>query len=313
MALDPQIEALITGLEQQGRPALYELGVPRARDVTLALRGVQGEPEPVAGVRDLLVPGPAGDLPVRVYTPEEGDAPRPMLVFFHGGGWVIANVEVSDAPCRSLANASGCIVASVEYRLAPESKYPAAAEDCYAATSWLAEHASELGADPRRIGVVGDSAGGNLAAVTALMARDRGGPELACQLLVYPVTAPARGSTFGSYAENAEGFFLSRDTMEWFWGLYTRGPADDVDPYAAPLHAADHGRLPPAFIATCEYDPLRDEGEAYAERLRAAGVEATVSRYDGCPHGLFWLGGIADRAKELIEEVGTRARKALGA
>ncbi|HET7480407.1 MAG TPA: alpha/beta hydrolase [Rubrobacteraceae bacterium] len=308
MGLDPQAEALLREMEAQGLPPFDEMSVPQARDVILAFRDLEGDPEYVADVRDFTVPGPAGELPVRFYRPEVSGH-VPLIVYFHGGGWVIGNVEVADKPCRSLANASGCAVASVEYRLAPESKFPAAPEDCYAATRWMAEHAEELGVDAGKIAVAGDSAGGNLAAAVALMARDRGGPDLAYQLLIYP--AVEAEADFPSVHENAEGYLLTSGAMKWFWGHYLTGTADAENPYASPLRAEDLSGLPPALVVTCEFDPLRDEGEAYAERLRDAGVEVQATRYDGMIHGFFWMAGVMDQTRPLMEEVGGALRSAL--
>lgn len=301
MPLDAQVQALLEQMEQQGMPPFDQMSVPQARDVTMAFRDMQGEAEQVADIRDLVVPGPAGNLPVRVYHPAPG-TPLPLLVYFHGGGWVIGNIEVADKPCRALANAAQCVVASVEYRLSPETKFPGPAEDCYSATGWLAEHASDLGACSR-LAVAGDSAGGNLAAVVALMARDRDGPRIDHQLLIYPVTAPARGTRFASYTDNADGYLLTRGSMEWFWDHYLHSPDDGTSPYASPLHAADLGGLPPALVVTAEFDPLRDEGQAYAQRLHDAGVTVTSSPYDGVIHGFFWMGGVLDHSRKLLTEL----------
>ncbi len=216
MPINPQVQALLDEFEKQGLPPFDQLSVTQARLATLGFRDLQGEPEDVAQVRDILVPGPAGALPVRLYHPSPGQT-LPLLVYFHGGGWVIGDLETVDRPCRTLANAAQCAVASVNYRVSPETKFPGPAEDCYAATKWLAEHAQALGTDSRRLAVSGDSAGGNLAAVVSLMARDRSGPAIAWQLLIYPVTAPAQGTEFASYQENAEGYLLTRASMEWIW------------------------------------------------------------------------------------------------
>ncbi len=272
MPVHPQVQALLDEFEKQGLPPFDQMSVTQARVVALGFRDLQGEPENVGEIRDILVPGPAGKLPVRVYHPAPGKS-LPLLIYFHGGGWVIGDVEIVDKPCRALANASQCVVASVNYRLSPETKFPGPAEDCYAATRWLTEHAQGVGADQKRVGVSGDSAGGNLAAVVALMARDRGGPAIAYQLLIYPVTAPAQGSQFASYRDNGEGYLLTRGSMEWFWEHYLSSPDDGKNPYASPLHASDLSRLPPAMVVTAEFDPLRDEGRAYARRLQEAGVK----------------------------------------
>jgi acetyl esterase len=311
MPVDPQVQALLSQLEAQGLPPFEDMSVPQARDVMTQFRDLQGEPEEVAEVREVLAPGPAGRLPVRVYHPAPGTFP-PLMVYFHGGGWVVGNVEVNDIPCRALANTTGAVVASVEYRLAPETTFPGPAEDAYAATRWLADHAGELGADASRLVVAGDSAGGNLAAVAALMARDRGGPPIAHQLLLFPVTAPARASEFASYSENAEGYILTRGAMEWFWDHYLDSPEDGSDPYASPLYAPDLAALPPATVVTAEFDPLRDEGLAYARRLSEAGVQVTSATYDGMIHDFLLMSGVIDRTRELTDRVGKELRERLG-
>ena len=310
MTLHPQAQALLDAFSEQNLPPFEQMSPTQARLVALGFRDLQGEPEAVGEVRDILVPGPAGMLPVRVYHPTPGET-RPLVVYFHGGGWVIGDVEIVDKPCRALANASRCVVASVNYRLSPETKFPAPAEDCYAATNWLAEHAAEIGSDANAVAVAGDSAGGNLAAVVALMARDRRGPKLAFQLLVYPVTAPARGTELESYTQNADGYLLTRAAMEWFWDHYLASPEDGQNPYASPLHAPDLAGLPPAMVVTAQFDPLRDEGRAYAGRLREAGVAVKESHYDDMIHGFFWMAGALDRGKELIAEMGNELRQRL--
>jgi len=311
MPLDPQVQAFLAGMEEQGLPPFEEMSVPMARDVMGGFRDVQGDPEPVAEVTNVLATGPAGKLPVRVYDPAPGTAP-PLMIFIHGGGWVIGNVEGYDKPCRALANAARCVVASVEYRLSPETKYPGPAEDAYAAALWLAGHAAELGADPRRVIVAGDSAGGNLAAVVSLMARDRGAPRIDQQILLFPVTAPARGTTFPSYEENADGYMLTRGAMEWFWDHYVSSAEQAREPYASPLHAKDLSGLPPAVVATAEYDPLRDEGRAYAERLAEAGVPVTPLPYDGMIHDFFLMGAALDRTRRLLSDIGDQVGKRFG-
>lgn len=311
MPLKPEVQSLLEQFEAQGLPPFDQMSVSQARDVAGAFRDLQGEPEEVGEIRDILVPGPAGNLPVRVYHPSPG-TPLPLLVYFHGGGWVIGNIEVVDKPARALANASQCVVAAAQYRLAPETKFPGPVEDCYAVTSWLAEHAGEVGADASRLVVAGDSAGGNLAAAVALMSRDRGGPRIAYQLLLYPVTAPARGSEFDSYRDNADGYLLTRGSMEWFWDHYLASPDDGDNPYASPLKASDLSGLPPAMVITAEFDPLRDEGSAYADRLQQAGVQVKASRYDGVIHGFFWMAGVLPDGRALLSEIGEELRKQVG-
>nr|WP_294544304.1 alpha/beta hydrolase [uncultured Rhodopila sp.] len=308
MPVNPQVRALLDEFEKQGLPPFDQMSVTRARVVALGFRDLQGEPENLGEVRDILVPGPAGALPVRLYHPAPGQA-LPLVVYFHGGGWVIGDLEIVDKPCRALANASHCVVASVNYRLSPETKFPGPAEDCYAATKWLAEHAHAIGANGRFVAVAGDSAGGNLAAVVALMARDRGGPALSYQVLIYPVTAPAAGTQSASYQENADGYLLTKGSMEWFWDHYLTAPDDGKNPHAAPLHAADLSRLPPAMVITAEFDPLRDEGLAYTKRLQEAGVSVNAVHYPGLIHGFFWLAGALDAGKELIAAIGDELRK----
>ncbi len=296
MPIDPQAKMILDQVESMGMPALHELPVAEARQSMTAMAAMQGEPEPIAAAENRKIPGPAGEIPVRIYTPA-GAAPLPGLVYYHGGGWVLGDLETHDGVCRSLANAAGCVVVSVDYRLAPENKFPAAAEDCYAAARWVAENAASIGVDPRRIAVGGDSAGGNLTAVVALMARDRGTPSLVYQLLIYPVTDTSLETA--SYRENADGYMLTRDGMRWFWGHYI-GDDDRCNPYAAPLRAESLSGLPPALVITAEFDPLRDEGEAYARRLREAGVSAKLKRYDGMIHGFFGMGAFIDRAREAV-------------
>jgi acetyl esterase len=307
MPLDPQAKAFLDQLAAANAPPLSDLPVDAARLAADALFSAQGAVEPVARVENRGIPGPAGEIPIRVYTPE-GTGPFPVLVYVHGGGWVICGLDSHDPPCRALANAVPCLVVSVDYRLAPEHKFPAAADDAYAATRWVAEHAAELGGDPRRVAVGGDSAGGNLAAVVALMARERGGPRLVHQLLVYPVTDA--GLDTASYRENGDGYFLTRDTMAWFWGHYLRSRADVEDPHASPLRARDLAGLPPALVITAEYDPLRDEGEAYAARLRAAGVPVRTTRYPGMIHGFFGMLATFDQARTAIDESASALRAA---
>jgi acetyl esterase len=304
--LDPEARVI---LEQLGGmiPRFDQVGVQGARDALDMLAGAAGTPEPVHRVDDRKVPGPKGDIPVRIYTPK-GDAPFPVLVFFHGGGWVIGSIQTHDGLCRQLANAVGCIVASVDYRLAPEHPYPAAAEDAYAATRWVAENAGRIGGDPARIAIGGDSAGGNLTAVVALMARDRGAPRLVFQLLVYPVTdVPCDND---SYRENGKDYFLTTEQMWWFWNHYAGSAPRLDDQYLCPLRAKDLGRLPPALVVTAEHDPLRDEGEAYARRLQEAGVVARAKRYPGVFHGFFAMGQLLARGREATGDAAAALRSA---
>jgi acetyl esterase len=311
MPLDPQVRALLDEAAALGLPPLSQLSVEENRENRRRRAALAGAPEPVARVEERVVPGPGGDLPVRIYTPT-GAGPFPILVFFHGGGWVVADLDTHDALCRTLANGGGCVVVSVAYRLAPEHRYPAAAEDAYAATAWVAAHAATIEGDAARLAVGGDSAGGNLAAVACLMARDRGGPALAFQLLIYPVTDHYEPGT-PSYRENAEGYMLSRDDMIWFWDRYLARAEEAAHPYAAPLRAPDLRGLPPALVLTAEFDPLRDEGEAYAARLRQAGVPAELRRQAGLIHGYATMAGVLDAARRANAETAAALRTALSA
>ncbi len=307
MPLDPECRMLMDQMQGVLRP-FNEMSVAEARAAIGALAAAAGEPEVVAKIENRRLPGPKGDIPVRVYTPA-GTAPFPVLVYFHGGGWVIGNLETHDPLCRRLANAAGCLVVSVDYRLAPEHPYPAAPEDAHAATRWVAENAAALGGDPRRIAVGGDSAGGNLTAVVSLMARDRGGPRLVFQLLVYPVT-DVPGTEYASYRDNAEGYFLTADMMHWFWNHYCGPEVNLTDPYLCPVKARDLRELPPALVVTAEFDPLRDEGEAYANRLREAGVPTELKRYPGMIHGFFGMGGLLTMARRATAEAAAALRSA---
>jgi acetyl esterase len=303
MPLHPQARDLIAQLAARQRPAVHEVPLTRAREIMDGWIALQGEPEPVAQVIDTFVSGAAGRLPVRVYRPQQATSPGPLLVYFHGGGWVTGGLEVVDRPLRKLANSTGAVIASVGYRMAPETKFPGPAEDCYAAVADLHARADGWGADPDQLVVAGDSAGGNLAAAVCLMSRDRGGPPIASQLLIYPITAPAAGSPFASYNENAEGYLLTRDSMLFYWDHYLSDTRDAANPYAAPLRAENLSGLPPALVITVEYDPLRDEGEAYACRLHEAGVEVNAVRYDGFIHGFFWMPGILDAFQYAVDDI----------
>jgi acetyl esterase len=264
--------------------------------------------EPVDEVVDRTIPGPAGEIPVRIYRPA-ADAPVPALVWFHGGGWTIGSLDTHDNTCRALVNAVGCVVVSVDYRLAPEHKFPSAIDDALAATAWVAEHAAELGADPARLGVAGDSAGGNLAAVVSLLARDAGAPELAFQLLVYPVTDYEFESE--SMVANATGYFLELESVRWFYRQYLNDETDGADWRFSPIRAGDLSGVPPAFVLTAEFDPLRDQGEAYARKLVAAGVPVELRRYDGVFHGFFGMRDLMEPAQEAFDDVTKAVRMAL--
>jgi acetyl esterase len=264
----------------------------------------------VARVEDRKIPGPGPDVPVRIYTPD-GRGPFPVLVWFHGGGWVVGDLETADGTARRLTAQAGCVVVSVDYRLAPEARFPAAPEDCYAVTQWVAGNAGSINAGPGRIAVGGDSSGGNLAAVVSLMARDRGGVPPVFQLLVYPVIA--RDFETGSYRQNGEGYGITMDSMKWYWDLYLTNEADASNPYAAPLLAKDLSGLPPALVITAEFDPLRDEGEAYAKRLQEAGNTVMYLRYDGMIHGFFGMPAFIDRGRIAVAEATAALKRAFSA
>lgn len=306
--LDPNLRAVLEAVRAQNLPPLESYSPQEARQVALENSArVQLPPEPVASVRDLLIPGPGGDIPIRIYQPA-GVAPQPALVYFHGGGWVLCNLATHDTICRAIANRSGAFVVSVDYRVAPEHKYPAAVDDCYAAALWVAANAPSLGVDVGRIAVGGDSAGGNLAAVVCIRSRDEAGPRFAAQILVYPVADLSNLDT-ASYREFAEGHSLTRSLMAWFRNHYLADTSQATDPGASPLLTPDLGGLPPALILTAECDPLRDEGEAFATRLQQAGVAVKLTRYPGMIHPFFSWTALVPQAMEAIREVAEAVRK----
>ncbi len=298
MPVDPQIQTLLN--LGAGLPELHTLSVADAR-AQFAIRDVPGlRKPPIAGVTNRDMQAPGGSLGLRVYTPL-GTGPLPLIVFFHGSGFVVCSLDTHDGMCRNLCAGTGCVVVSVNYRLAPEAKFPAAPDDCLAATRWAVENAAALGADPGRVIVAGDSAGGNLAAVTALRIRDEGGPKLLGQLLIYPVTDHYDPGT-PSMTENAEGYGLTRAGMIWFWDHYLPDRSHAPDPHASPLRATDLSGLPQTLVVTAEYDPLRDEGELYASRLRQADVPTRMKRWDGMNHGFFFWPGVVDKAGAALDE-----------
>jgi acetyl esterase len=288
---------------------LWELTAADARNTFRAMATMAGPGEAVHAVEDRVLPGPAGDLPVRIYHPSDR-RPLPVLVFFHGGGFVIGDLETHDRTCRALANRSESIVVAVDYRLAPEHPFPAGVEDACAAVAWVAQHATELGGDPARLAVGGDSAGGNLAAVTTLWARDQGIP-LRFQLLIYPAV-DMESDAYPSRDENAKGFMLDREAQEWFVTQYFGAdPPEMTNWRLAPIRASSHAGLPPALVITAEFDPLRDEGAAYAAKLESAGGAATLSCYDGMIHGFVGLSPFVAAAAKAVDEAGAAARQAL--
>lgn len=283
MKLDPQLAPLIADLDA-GFPPVHTMTGAQAR-ATIRSRFVPPpKPEPVAEIRDNTIPGPGGDIPVRIYRPDGENLP--VLVYAHGGGFVFCDLDSHDSLCRSIANRVPAVVISVAYRLAPEHRWPAAAEDVYAITRWAADNPNAVGGDARRIVVGGDSAGGNLAAVTAVMARDRGGPRIAGQLLIYPVIAADFDND--SYRLFGKGFYNPRPALQWYWDQYVPAPADREHPYASPLRANLAG-LPPSIVVVAGHDPLRDEGIAYADALEAAGVVTVRCLFEGGIHGFMTM------------------------
>jgi acetyl esterase len=313
MALDPDAERVLELVRLSERPPYEMLTPPEARALFLASRHVLSpEPQEVGEIRELAAPRACKAIPLRLYRSAAAPAAlTPGLVFFHGGGWVLGDLETHDTMCRHLANASGCAVVSVDYRLAPEHKFPAAVEDCLAATEWVAANGTALGIDSERLAVGGDSAGGNLAAVVSLLARERGAPSLRYQLLLYPpVDFEGRHE---SHTRLAEGYLLTGATMRWFSGHYLRGPEDVANWRVSPLHAADLAGLPPAFVLTAGFDPLGDEGIAYARRLREHGVPVQHRHVPGQIHGFLLMGKIIRAALSELDEAGAALRKGLQA
>jgi acetyl esterase len=303
MALHPQARTFLAMVEAAGLPQLHELSPEDARVQTGALRELVGPGPEVSRVEEFTVPTSAGEIPARRYIPDD---PAATVLWLHGGGWVICDLDTHDAMCRLLAVRSGCRVIAVDYRLAPEHPFPAPLDDCWDALQWVAGEYSD---GPVILG--GDSAGGNMAAVCALRARDRGGPDLALQILVYPATD--HDSTKPSYLEHGSGpeTFLTLEDMNWFRAHYLPDPDTHTDPEAAPLRASDLSGLPPAIVLTAEYDPLRDEGIAYAQRLRDAGVSVTQHHYDDMIHAFFSLVNLIERGNEAVDQVAADIRVVL--
>ena len=301
--LDPQARALVDQLA--GQPALSSLTVAEARTRPALLAAA---PRAVGSVLQRGFPGPAGVVPIRIYRPAT-DPPHPALVYFHGGGWVLGSLDSADALCREITARASCAVVSVDYRLAPETKFPGAVDDAYASAEWVARSADALGIDRARMAVGGSSAGGNLAAAAALIARDRGGPAIVFQLLIVPVT-DLRFAT-ASHEEFSEGYGLTRADMRWYAEHYVSAPGDADHPHASVLRAPDLRDLPPALVVTAECDPLRDEGEAYAERLGAAGVSAEAKRYPGMMHGFLGFTAQLEQAGRALDDIAIALREAL--
>ena len=297
MTLHVQVAALLERVARSPLPAYHSVPAFVARRIYRDTRAALAPQPPAMAEARLAVFG--GRVAVRVYRPVAGEA-LPALVFFHGGGWTIGDLDTHDVVCRQLAAGARCAVFSVDYRLAPEHPFPAAVDDCFFATDYLHRNARSLNVDPNRIAVGGDSAGGNLAAVVALLARDKSGPPLCGQLLIYP--ASDQRCAFPSHERNAEGYLLTRDAIRFFRAGYLPNPADYTDWRASPLLAASHAGLPPAYVLTAGYDPLLDEGRAYAERLAASGVKVAYKEYSDMVHGFILFGGVLDVANAAVAE-----------
>ena len=310
--LHPQARALLDLIEKSGLPATHTLAPPAARRLYRERRAYsQPVPPEVAALSDLSASGPHGDIPLRLYRPlgSAPDAVLPVLVFFHGGGWVIGDLDTHDTLCRELANGSGACVIAVDYRMAPEHRFPAALDDCIAATHWVRREAARLAVDAARLAVGGDSAGGNLAAVVAIAARDSGDLPIAYQLLIYPATDQRRATT--SHTTNGQGYLLTTDTMAYFHDHYIVDPMQDLDWRASPLLRDDLAKLPPALLLTAGFDPLRDEGLLYSRRLTAAGNRASHVCFERQIHGFITMGRVLDEANTAVALCAAELKRAL--
>ncbi len=311
MTLDPQAASVLERAARANLPPYPRIGAAAARELYRETRGALAPPPPeVAKVEDLQASGPAGPIPVRLYRAlgTAADERLPVLVYFHGGGWTIGDLDTHDIVCREFANLARCAVISVDYRLAPEHKFPAAVEDAIAATHWTGRMAETLGLDPTRVAVGGDSAGGNLAAVVALTLRDAGGPPLAMQVLIYPAVDMTVDRE--SHRKFAEGYLLTRESIQWFVSNYLRGAEDVADWRASPLRASDLAGVAPAYVITAGFDPLLDEGKAFADRLHEAGVPVTYECFEGMIHGFVTMGGVIAAAHHAIYRAATGLKQA---
>jgi len=307
--IDAEAAAYLKWMASFGLPSLAKQGVAEARRQNrLRVPLVAGEPEAVDRIEDFTVPGPRGPIGCRLYDPGEGKS-LPSLLYMHGGGWVVGDLDSHDSVCRALARRAGCIVLSVDYRLAPEHRFPAAVEDAWAALAWLHENAASIGADPDRLAVGGDSSGGNLAAVIARWARDRGGPPIAAQVLIYP--AVDFGLDSPSYRAVGSGFGLTLESMRWYREQYLSKPGDGASPDASPLRAGNLADLPPALVITCELDPLASEGSAYAAALSAAGVPVEHIHEPDMIHGYIRMAGVISRARKSWDDCARFLRREL--
>ena len=307
MPVDANLAAMLDAMAGADPVELSDMSVDEARSMMGMLALVDGEPEPVAEVTDRVVPGPGGDIPVRVYRGPAGDEPLGILVWYHGGGWVIGDLDSADTTARKLAGRAGIVVVSVDYRLAPEHPFPAGPDDCWAVLEWVVAHGTELGGDPTRLAIGGDSAGGNLSAVTAVAARDAG-IALRHQLLVYPATDLTLSSP--SITTNGEGYLLTGKAMKWFGDHYLQGQ-DPTDPKVSPAYTPDLAGVAPATVYTAEFDPLRDEGNAYAEQLAGADVPTELICWPGMIHGFFALSTVTPVTNQAIDAASARLRTAL--
>ena len=307
LTVDPQVQALLDQFAQFPWPSENNLSSEQIRQAYLKLRSLAGSPEDIDKVEEIKLPGATGSIPVRIYTPKVGKT-LPILVYFHGGRYISGDLDTHDAPLRALANRSECIIVSVGYRLAPEYKFPGAVDDSYSVTKWIADHASDIGGDPTRIAVSGDSAGGGIAAAVTLIAREKNSPALAYQILIYPMLDATISSK--SYKSFATGYLMTAEMLISGYTKYLPENVDPKNPYISPLWSKDLKNLPPAYVLTAEFDPLRDEGEAYAKRLKEAGVPVILKRYEGMIHGFFQFGGVLDVGRKSIDETASALREA---
>ena len=308
MPLDPQVMQILAEDSKPGLPAYHRLSPSQARQQMLDNSPLVNPELSACQVKDSTIPGSGAPLPIRCYYPQ-GDPPFPVVVYFHGGGWIMGNLDTHNAICHALANTSGCLVVAVDYRLAPEHKFPAATKDAFTATCWVSHNADHIGADARRMAIMGESAGATLSTVTCMMIRERGGPRLTLQVLVYPVTDCSFLTR--SHKKYADGYMLTREMMNWIWDQYLTDKRDAEHPHVSPLRAKSLRNLPPALVLTAEYDPLCDEGKAYAGRLKQDGVKVRYSLYEGMVHGFFRMTDRVDRARQALQEVSSALKEAL--
>lgn len=307
MPIHPALQAMLD--KAANLPPMHTVPLAAIRATDLKRYDIGVPKDEVAWTQDRTIPGPRGDIRIRIYRPDLEDG-RPVTVFFHGSGFCICSIDTHDPMCRQICRRGGTVVVSVDYGLAPENKFPAGPDDAYTAVRWVAEHAREFGGDPARLAVCGDSAGGTMATVSALRVRDDGGPQIKAQILLYPVTDHYSGG-HASYEERGLGFGLTADGMRWFWDFYLASPEQAGHPHASPLRAASLAGLPKTYLVTADYDLLRDEGEAYAKRLRESGVPVELVRYDDMNHGFLNWVGLFDRPTEAMDHLCAWIRREL--